>query len=336
MHSVFLYHAIKAGLDMAIVNPGMLQIYDDIEPSLLCAVEDVVLDKDADATDRLLAIAEKYRGVTANDSGASVAAWRSSSLDERLSYALAQGITEYLEQDLNEALSVYSSPVEIIEKPLMQGMDRVGKMFGEGKMFLPQVVKSARVMRMAVDILQPAISAAGGGDAAVKKPKIVLATVKGDVHDIGKNIVSIVFACNNIEVIDLGVMVDNETIIEAVHREKPDFVGVSGLITPSLSEMEDLARKMQQENLNIPLLVGGATTSSVHTAVKLAPLYNVGVLNSGDASSAARLVQKLLSAREETLMEVKTKQSEMRAAYLKQNTHITPLAEARKNARKYE
>jgi 5-methyltetrahydrofolate--homocysteine methyltransferase len=164
----------------------------------------------------------------------------------------------------------------------------------------------------------------------------VLATVKGDVHDIGKNIVSIVFACNNIEVIDLGVMVDNDTIMEAVLREKPDFVGVSGLITPSLSEMEDLAQKMQQKNLNIPLLVGGATTSSVHTAVKLAPLYNVGVLNSGDASNAARLVQKLLSAREATLTEVKAKQSEMRAAYLKQNTHITPLAEARKNARKYD
>jgi 5-methyltetrahydrofolate--homocysteine methyltransferase len=335
MHSVFLYHAIKAGLDMAIVNPSMLQVYDDIEPSLLRAVEDVVLDKDADATDRLLAIAEKYRGAAAvADNAATVAAWRSSTLEERLSHALAHGITEYLEQDLKEALSVYSSPVEIIEKPLMQGMDRVGKMFGEGKMFLPQVVKSARVMRVAVDILQPYIKSSG--TVTVKKPKIVLATVKGDVHDIGKNIVSIVFACNNIEVVDLGVMVDNDTIMEAILREKPDFVGVSGLITPSLSEMENLARKMQEAGLNIPLLVGGATTSSVHTAVKLAPLYNVGVLNGGDASNSARLVQKLLSAREQTLTEIKTKQEEMRAAYLKQNTHLVSLAEARKNAPKYD
>jgi 5-methyltetrahydrofolate--homocysteine methyltransferase len=334
MHSVFLYHAIKAGLDMAIVNPSMLQVYDDIEPSLLRAVEDVVLDSDVGATDRLLAIAEKYRNTGAADNTATVAAWRSSTLEERLSHALAQGITEYLEDDLQEALGIYSSPVEIIEKPLMQGMDRVGKMFGEGKMFLPQVVKSARVMRMAVDILQPYIKSADGLTA--KKPKIVLATVKGDVHDIGKNIVSIVFACNNIEVIDLGVMVDNDTIMEAALREKPDFVGVSGLITPSLSEMEDLARKMQEKGLNIPLLVGGATTSSVHTAVKLAPLYNIGVLNGGDASSSARLVQKLLSAREQTLAEIKTKQHEIRMAYLKQNKQLASLAEARKKAPKYE
>ncbi|MDR1974101.1 MAG: methionine synthase [Bacteroidales bacterium] len=335
IHSVFLYHAIEAGLDMAIVNPSMLQVYDDIEPELLKAVEDVVLDRDSGATDRLLVLAEKYRGQKQNEIVAEKEAWRLSSLEERLAHSLVHGITEYLEHDLQEALEQYSAPIEIIEKPLMDGIARVGKLFGEGKMFLPQVVKSARVMRTAVEILQPAIEKAASTSGVSKRPKMVLATVKGDVHDIGKNIVSIVLSCNGIEVVDLGVMVDNDTIMEAVARENPDFVGVSGLITPSLSEMEDLCRRMQNAETGIPLLVGGATTSSVHTAVKLAPLYNGGVFNGRDASSAAHIAQKLLSNKEQTIAEVKDRQEAIRTAYLERNIPLVSLADARKNAPKY-
>ncbi|MDR1739211.1 MAG: methionine synthase [Bacteroidales bacterium] len=332
MHSVFLYHAIKAGLDMAIVNPSMLQVYDDIEPELLKAVEDVVLDKDSGATDRLLAIAEKYRNTDKQASQNNVAEkWRTLPLDERLAHSLTQGITEFLEQDIKEALQKYT-PIEIVEKPLMQGMERVGKFFGEGKMFLPQVVKSARVMRSAVEILQPFIEQSANGEGEVKRPKMLIATVKGDVHDIGKNIVSIVLSCNNIDVVDLGVMVDNDTIMQAIEREKPDFVGVSGLITPSLAEMEDLCKRMQTAGLRIPLLVGGATTSSVHTAVKLAPLYDAGVINGGDASNAVRLVQRLLLSYGETLGEIRDKQLAVRNAYLSQENSLVSLEEARKKS----
>jgi 5-methyltetrahydrofolate--homocysteine methyltransferase len=350
MHSVFLYHAIRAGLDMAIVNPSMLQVYDDIEPSLLKAVEDVILNTDAGATDRLIALAADLQREAAvpGDAVASSSAqpsWRTTSIEERLSYALSKGVTDYLSDDIPEALQVYGGqPVSVIEGPLMQAMEHVGQLFGEGKMFLPQVVKSAKVMKDAVALLQPYMDEAVSSSkfqvsgskiqdsACHQRPVIVTATANGDVHDIGKNIVDIVLGCNNFDVHDLGVMVPNETILAETQRVKPVMVGISGLITPSLKEMENLCRLFQQHGLTTPIVVGGATTSAVHTAVKLAPLYEGGVIYGGDASQTSVLAKKLQLDAEETLRQVRAEQQQLREVYDEHHSEVTPYAEANANA----
>ena len=337
MHSVFLYHAIQAGLDMAIVNPAMLQVYDEIDPRLLQTVEDVVLNKHADATERLISLAEQLKAEKTSD-GKPVKneAWRNRPLDERLKYALLKGETAWLEADLTEALTVYHSPVEIIEGPLMQGMDKVGNLFGEGKMFLPQVVKSAKAMKTAVAILQPEIEQHHNREGrVVKRHKVVLATAKGDVHDIGKNIVQIVLSCNNFEIIDLGVMVDNQRIVAAAKAHQADVIGVSGLITPSLSEMEALCELLQREQLQIPLIVGGATTSTVHTAVKLAPKYDYCVVQGGDASKTAGIVKRLLSDRETYIGQIKAEQENIRQQYYGKQERLLAYPEAQARAPKF-
>lgn len=325
MHSAFLYHAIRAGLDMAIVNPSLLQVYDEIEPGLLHAVEDVILNRTPEATERLIGMAEKIKTGKTSDKTAVTEEWRHRSPDERLGYALIKGIRDYLPEDISEALAFYASPVEIIEGPLMKGMDKVGTLFGEGKMFLPQVVKSARVMKEAVALLQPEIERHNRQEGKEnRRHKIVLATVKGDVHDIGKNIVGIVLTCNNTEVIDLGVMVDNLQILEAARRHQADVIGVSGLITPSLHEMENLCELLRKERMQIPLIIGGATTSSVHTAVKLAPRYPYGVIHGGDASRTAGIVKRLLACPEEYIRQIKTEQAQIRRTYSR--SHLGDIA----------
>ena len=335
MHSVFLYHGTAVGLDMGIVNPAMLQVYDEIEPNLLKLCEDVILNRSAEATEALIDLASRMK--ESADAGSHTAtkqeAWREQSVDERLAYALVKGNADFLETDLAEAMQQYGSPVDIIEGPLMNGMDRVGKLFGEGKMFLPQVVKSAKVMKQAVTILQPEIERhnSASGDTG-RRAKVVLATVKGDVHDIGKNIVGIVFACNNLDVIDLGVMVDNRTIIDTAVREKADIIAVSGLITPSLKEMEQLCEMLEKEHLQIPVLVGGATTSVVHTAVKLATRYSYFVAHGNDASASAVLAKRLLSDREATIAEIKRAQQDVRDHYNKRKEDIEPYATANEKA----
>jgi 5-methyltetrahydrofolate--homocysteine methyltransferase len=295
IHAVFLYHAFKAGLDMAIVNAGQLGIYDEIEPELLELVEDVVLNRRDDATDRLVTFAETVKGEV-KQAGA-VEAWRQGSVAERLSHALVKGVADYIEADTEEARLQFERPLQVIEGPLMDGMNVVGDLFGSGKMFLPQVVKSARVMKKAVAYLLPFIEAAkAAGDDAKASGKIILATVKGDVHDIGKNIVGVVLQCNNFEVIDLGVMVACNDILDAAVREQADVVGLSGLITPSLDEMVFVAREMERRKLNLPLLIGGATTSRAHTAVKVEPAYSGGpVVHVKDASRAVGVTTTLLS-----------------------------------------
>lgn len=294
MHSVFLYHAIEAGLDMGIVNPGMLQVYDEIPPDLLELVEDVVLNRRPDATEHLIIYAEKIR--SAKDKTTKEKAWREMPVEERLRHALLKGITDYIESDVLEARQHYSTALEVIEKPLMDGMNTVGDLFGSGKMFLPQVVKSARVMKKAVAVLQPFIEeekgAAGTGSS---NGKILLATVKGDVHDIGKNIVAVVLGCNNYEIVDLGVMVPAEKIIQAAIDEKVDIVGLSGLITPSLEEMVHVASEMERGGLKTALLIGGATTSKIHTALRIQPAYSQPVIHVKDASRSVPVVNSLLS-----------------------------------------
>jgi 5-methyltetrahydrofolate--homocysteine methyltransferase len=299
MHSVFLYHAIHAGMDMGIVNAGQMIVYDDIDPELRRTCEDVILNRDPGASERLLALAEKFRGKERKTEAQDIA-WREWPVEKRLSHSLVHGITEYIEADTEEARKLATRPLDVIEGPLMAGMNIVGDLFGDGKMFLPQVVKSARVMKQAVAYLMPfmedekAKNLANGtaADDRHAAGKIVLATVKGDVHDIGKNIVGIVLQCNNFEVIDLGVMVPAAKIIETAKREKADIIGLSGLITPSLDEMSFLASEMQREGLNIPLLIGGATTSRVHTAVKIDPNYRSGpVVHVNDASRAVGVAE---------------------------------------------
>ena len=337
MHSVFLYHAIRAGLDMAIVNPAMLQVYDEIDPVLLKAVEDVVLNRTPEATEILLSLAEKYKETKGEVKTVQQEEWRNHSLEERLGHALIKGITDYLTDDLQEALTQYTSPVEIIEGPLMKGMERVGQFFGEGKMFLPQVVKSAKVMKEAVHILQPEIERHNAsGQNITRRPRVVIATVKGDVHDIGKNIVNIVLTCNNLEVIDLGVMVDNQSIIKAAKEHGADIIGVSGLITPSLGEMENLCELLQKEQLQIPLIVGGATTSTVHTAVKLAPKYDYCVVSGGDASRTVGIIKRLLSDRENYIREIKDEQENIRTLYNRHQQKQISLEEARRRAPRYD
>ena len=338
MHSVFLYHAIREGLDMAIVNPGMLQVYDDIEPTLLKAVEDVILNTDDGATERLITLAATVLASSTGESAGSpsgVADWRTKNIEERLAYALSKGVSEHLSEDIPEALVKYGRPIDVIEQPLMQAMEHIGQLFGEGKMFLPQVVKSAKVMKDAVTLLQPYIDEAKDCDS-VAHPCVVLATANGDVHDIGKNIVSIVLSCNGFEVIDLGVMVPNETILEETLKRKPCLVGISGLITPSLKEMEQLCLLFQREGLQVPIVVGGATTSAVHTAVKLAPLYDGCVVYGGDASQTSLLAKHLQMDAATTIAQIKAEQQTLRDAYEEHHAPLTPYAEANSKAPHFE
>ncbi len=293
MHSVFLYYAIRAGMDMGIVNAGQLEVYDQIPLELKDAVEDVILNRNENATDRLLELAPKYQG---DGKAAAVEdlSWREQSVNKRLEHALVKGITEYIIDDTEEARLAAERPLHVIEGPLMDGMNVVGDLFGEGKMFLPQVVKSARVMKKAVSHLQPYIEAEKSGDNR-SNGKIIMATVKGDVHDIGKNIVGVVLQCNNFEVVDLGVMVPAAKIIQTAIEEKADMIGLSGLITPSLDEMVNVAQEMQRLKLDLPLLIGGATTSKAHTAVKIEQHYDHPVVYVPNASRAVGVCQKLIS-----------------------------------------
>jgi 5-methyltetrahydrofolate--homocysteine methyltransferase len=292
MHSAFLYHAIKHGMDMGIVNPSMLEVYDDIDKQLLEHVEDVLLNRRDDATERLLDFAENFKG---EDKKKEVSQeWRNAPVNERLAHALVKGIVDYIDEDTEECRHQFERPIQVIEGPLMDGMNIVGDLFGSGKMFLPQVVKSARVMKKAVAYLLPFIDAEKDGKSS-SAGKVIMATVKGDVHDIGKNIVSVVLSCNNYEIVDLGVMVPAEKIIQAAIDEKADVIGLSGLITPSLDEMVHMAREMERANLSIPLLIGGATTSKVHTAVKIEQNYHKGqTVHVLDASRSVTVVEQLL------------------------------------------
>jgi 5-methyltetrahydrofolate--homocysteine methyltransferase len=336
MHSVFLYHAIKAGLDMGIVNPTQSVIYEEIPEEVKTIVEDVVLNRRDDAVERLMEFAEKTKSEkTTETNHTKTEEWRNLPVNERLVHALVKGIDTYLEEDLAEALNRYPRAIDIIDKPLMTGMNKVGDLFGSGKMFLPQVVKAARTMKKAVAILQPTIEAEKSAGEFQKAGKILLATVKGDVHDIGKNIVSIVLSCNNYEIIDLGVMVPPEKIIEAIRTEKPDIVGLSGLITPSLEEMGIVAEEMEKAGFRIPLLIGGATTSKLHTALNIAPKYENGVvIYVKDASQSPSTVADLLSpiTRNDYIEKIRNEYSTLRKDYSNRKTELVPLEEARKNA----
>ena len=332
MHSVFLYHAIAAGLDMAIVNAGQITIYDDIEPELRELCEDVILNRRADATDRLLEAAGKYKGEGGAKSKEKDLAWRDAPVQERLTHALVHGINDYIEGDTEAARKLANKPIEVIEGPLMAGMNVVGDLFGAGKMFLPQVVKSARVMKQAVAYLQPYLEAEKKASGLDQKPaagKVVMATVKGDVHDIGKNIVGVVLQCNNYEVIDLGVMVPAQKILETAKREKADIIGLSGLITPSLDEMCHVAAEMEREGFSVPLLIGGATTSRVHTAVKITPNYERGqTIYVTDASRAVGVVSNLMSdtGRGAYMEGVRNEYVKIREAYLRGETKKTRMS----------
>jgi len=315
MHSAFLFHAIQHGLDMGIVNPEMLEIYDDIEPQLLEHVEDVLLNRREDATERLIEFAEGLKGITKEKKKDD--AWRELSLEKRIEIALVKGITEFIDEDTAEALKQIGSPLRVIEGPLMDGMNVVGDLFGSGKMFLPQVVKSARVMKRAVAFLTPYLEEEKLKNKTDKEPaKILMATVKGDVHDIGKNIVSVVLSCNGFEIIDLGVMVPPEKILEEAQKQNVDVIGLSGLITPSLDEMVHVAKEMKRQNLNIPLMIGGATTSKAHTAVKISPEYekSIHVL---DASRSVTVCQKLIGQQQtELLVELQTEYTKIREGFM--------------------
>lgn len=328
MHTVFLHHAIQAGLDMAIVNPAMIQVYDSIDKTLLAHVENLIFNKSLTATEDLLAYASSQTLTTQKSSVESV--WRQTALNERLSYALTKGIVEYLPQDLEEALKMLT-PMAIIEGPLLDAMKHVGVQFGEGKMFLPQVVKSARVMKSAVTLLEPYMKEANG-EARKKEGKILFATVKGDVHDIGKNIVSVVLACNNYEIIDLGVMVECEAIVKKAREEQVDIIALSGLITPSLEEMCTVARKLSELNLTIPLLIGGATTSKLHTALKIDPLYSGRVFHVTDASTAVPVVKGILRSDSGTVFEKNVQElAHFRKLYLERGQrHTVPFEKAQK------
>lgn len=337
MHAVFLYHAIAAGMDMGIVNPAQAVLYEDIPDETKTLVEDVVLNRREDAAERLMELAEKLKNEKSPEKEtAKTQEWRTFSLEERLSYALIKGIGDFMEEDIVEALAQYPRAVDIIDKPLMAGMNRVGDLFGSGKMFLPQVVKAARTMKKAVAILQPTIEAEKAESGGAQKAgKIVLATVKGDVHDIGKNIVSIVLACNNYEIIDLGVMVPPEKIIETVRRENPDIVGLSGLITPSLEEMSIVANEMEKAGFRIPLLIGGATTSKLHTALKIEPKYSQGaVVYVKDASQSPAAVANLLNpeSKDDYIEKVRNEYFSLRENKSEKQIELIPLSEARKNA----
>lgn len=335
MHAAFLYHAIQAGLDMGIVNAGQLAVYQDIPKDLLEHIEDVLFNRRPDATDRLVTLAESFKGqgkIQVKDES-----WRQNPLADRISHALVQGITDYIDADMAEALTAYPQPLEIIEGPLMAGMNTVGDLFGAGKMFLPQVVKSARVMKKAVAYLLPFMEAAKAAlnEAPTQRPRILMATVKGDVHDIGKNIVGVVLGCNNYEIIDLGVMVPAEKILATAQQEHVDMIGLSGLITPSLDEMVHVAREMERQGFHIPLLIGGATTSRKHTAVKIAPAYQHLTVHVLDASRAVGVAGALLDPvqRERFAADLHQDYEQLRQAFAqRQQVPLLPLAEARKNA----
>jgi len=334
IHSVFLYHAIRAGMDMGIVNAGALTIMDDIDPPLRERVEDVVLNRRDDATERLLEIADNYKGKR-GEAVVETLAWREKDVRERLSHALVHGIDQYVVEDTEEARQLSTRPLDVIEGPLMDGMNVVGDLFGAGKMFLPQVVKSARVMKKAVAYLLPYIEAEKlrTGDMGKNNGKIIMATVKGDVHDIGKNIVGVVLRCNNFEVIDLGVMVPAQKILETAIAEKADMIGLSGLITPSLEEMSQVAREMQRQNFHIPLLIGGATTSRAHTALKIEPHYKAGTVWVKDASRAVGVAQSLVTKDlvEDFLAKVRADYADVRERHRNRGPgkQLVPLAKAR-------
>ena len=338
MHAVFLYHAISKGMDFGIVNPATKVLYSDIPSAELEIIEDVVLNRRKDAAERLIALAEKIKaeqettGTAASSSAAQHEQWRDLPLAERLQYALVKGIGDYLETDLAEALSVYPKAVNIIEGPLMDGMNTVGQLFGSGKMFLPQVVKTARTMKQAVAILQPHIEE-GRTEGTAKAGKVLIATVKGDVHDIGKNIVGVVMACNNYEVIDMGVMVPPEQIVRKAIEEKVDIIGLSGLITPSLEEMVNVVREMEKAGLHIPVMIGGATTSELHVALKIAPVYGGPVVWMKDASQNPLVAQRLLSdgGSEDIQHNLDEKYAHMRDEYNSKQQQLSSIDEARKN-----
>ena len=337
MHAVFLYYAIQQGMDMGIVNPATSVIYSDIAPDVLERIEDVVLNRRPDAAERLLETAEKLKaestGEVQQGTGSTQLSWREIGLvEDRLKYALVKGIGDFMEEDLNEALPLYGKAVDIIEGPLMDGMKYVGELFGAGKMFLPQVVKTARTMKKAVAFLQPFIEA-DKQEGVSSAGKVLLATVKGDVHDIGKNIVGVVMACNNYEIIDLGVMVPAETIIKRAIEEKVDIIGLSGLITPSLEEMAHVAAEMQRVGLNIPIMIGGATTSALHTALKIAPVYSAPVVHLKDASQNALVASRLLNPerKDEFVQELQGTYEELRRKNSLKQVKTVPLEEAQKN-----
>ena len=337
MHAVFLYHAISQGMDFGIVNPATKVLYSDIPADRLEIIEDVVLNRRRGASERLIALAEEIKASQEAAADVNVASreqeeWRLKPLDERLQYALVKGIGDHLEEDLAEALTVYPKPVNIIEGPLMDGMNTVGKLFGSGKMFLPQVVKTARTMKQAVAILQPHIEA-GSTDNYEKAGKVLIATVKGDVHDIGKNIVGVVMACNNYEVIDMGVMVPPEQIVRKAIEEKVDIIGLSGLITPSLEEMVNVVKEMEKAGLDIPVMIGGATTSELHVALKIAPVYSGPVVWMKDASQNPLMASRLLSDKghSEIQRNLDEKYSVMRNEYEAHQQELSSLDEARKN-----
>ena len=341
MHAVFLYHTIAVGQDMGIVNPATQVLYSDIPDDVLTAIDDVLLNRTPNATENLIEIAARIKAEKDAEKEAlknggvlqksAADDWRNGTLEERLKHALVKGVGDYLEADLDEATQQYDNPVKIIEGPLMDAMNTVGELFGSGKMFLPQVVKTARTMKKAVSILQPLIEASRS-EGAQKAGKVLLATVKGDVHDIGKNIVSVILACNNYEIIDLGVMVPTETIVEKAIEEKVDIIGLSGLITPSLEEMVNVARALEERGANIPIMIGGATTSELHTALKIAPVYHGPVLWMKDASQNVIASAKLLNpdTRAELADELDKKYAELRAEKAEGESGMVSLDEARK------
>lgn len=335
MHSVFLYHAIQRGMDMGIVNPGQSVIYEDIPTDLRNLTEDVIFNRRAEATDELIEYAEKIKNEKSGQTEQKIEEWRNYPLEQRLEYALIKGIGDYMEEDLKEALKIYPKAVDIIDKPLMEGMNKVGELFGSGKMFLPQVVKTARTMKRAVAILQPTLEAQKDKSANTSAGKLLIATVKGDVHDIGKNIVAIILACNNYEVIDLGVMVPPEVIIAKVKEEKPDIMCLSGLITPSLEEMSIVAQEMEKAGFTIPLMIGGATTSKLHTAIKIAPKYDSGiVVYTKDASQVPAAVAKLINseAKIHFVKEVEDEYQKLRIAQEGKKTELVPIEYAIKHS----
>ncbi len=332
MHAVFLYHAIRAGMDMGIVNPGLLRVYTSIEPGLLELTEDVVLNRRSDATDRLLQHAAHLRG-TKQETETKQLEWREKDVISRIRYALVNGIDTFIEDDVEEARPLYDRALNIIEGPLMDGMNEVGDLFGSGRMFLPQVVKSARVMKRAVARLTPYIEAEMMGGERTSAGKVLLATVKGDVHDIGKNIVGVILSCNNYEVTDLGVMVPAEKLLDTALQEKADIIGVSGLITPSLEEMAHIASLMQERGMKIPLLIGGATTSEIHTAVRIAPVYSHSTVHVKDASRAIPVVSALMSGDDSFRRSVRERYAEVRANHeaLRREKRMVTLEAARAN-----
>lgn len=330
IHSVFLYHAIKAGMDMGIVNPSMLEVYDDIPTELRELVEDVVLNKNSESTEKLIDYAETVKGVKKDKK--KDLEWRKNNVNERISYALVKGITDFIDEDIEEARHNFPKPLQVIEGPLMSGMNVVGELFGEGKMFLPQVVKSARVMKKAVAYLQPFIEKEKDEGQSFSG-KILMATVKGDVHDIGKNIVSVVLACNNFQVIDMGVMVPAENILQKAKEENVDIIGLSGLITPSLDEMVHVAKEMERTGFEVPLMIGGATTSRIHTAVKVDPMYKGAVIHVPDASKSVPVAQMLLTEQEKITNNISEEYTKLREGHASRQSNVSniSLEEARKN-----